>query len=149
MTSDMAVMAHLGGAASDREENWARIQRYNGHWALRGHGLFAVEEKSSGIFVGEAGLASFERGLGADFDPYPEGAWIFASVAQGKGYATEAMQAAIDWHEANVGASRMVCVIAQENAPSLRVAEKLGFRIFAERAYKGGNRLLLERPGRS
>lgn len=147
MTGDLGVMAHLGGTASDREENWARIQRYNGHWALLGHGLFAVEDKANGVFVGEAGLARFERGLGEDFDPFPEAAWIFATSAQGKGYATEAMQAAIGWHEARFGPSRMVCVIAHENEPSLRVAEKLDFAVFAERPYKGADRLLLARPG--
>jgi RimJ/RimL family protein N-acetyltransferase len=145
MTSDEAVVRFIGGETQDEEENWTRILRYNGHWALFGCGVFAIEEKASGAFIGEAGFADFHRGLGDDFDPYPEGAWVFSSAAQGKGYATEAMEAAIEWRERRFGHARMVCLIAHENDASLRVAEKLGFRPFAERHYHDVQRLLLAR----
>jgi RimJ/RimL family protein N-acetyltransferase len=146
MTNDEDVVRFIGGETQDAEENWTRILRYNGHWALFGCGVFAIEEKATGAFIGEAGFADFHRGLGDDFDLHPEGAWVFSSEAQGKGYATEAMQAAIEWRESRFGATRMVCLIAHENEPSLRVAEKLGFRPFAERHYHDVYRLLLARP---
>jgi RimJ/RimL family protein N-acetyltransferase len=146
MTSDEDVVRHIGGETQDEEENWTRILRYNGHWALFGHGIFALEEKATGRFVGEAGLADFHRGLGGDFDPYPEGAWVLGASVHGQGYATEAMEAAICWHEARFGATRMVALIAEENEASLRVAMKLGFQPFAERSYHGFDRLLLARP---
>lgn len=147
MTGDEDVVRFIGGETQDAEDNWARILRYNGHWALFGWGLFAIEEKEGGAFVGEAGLADFHRGLGDDFDPYPEGAWVFLADAHGKGYATEAMAAAIEWRERRFGPSRLVCLIAQENRASLRVAAKLGFAPFAERQYHGVERLLLARAG--
>lgn len=147
LVGDEQVMRHVGGA-QDAEENWTRLLRYAGHWALRGFGLFAVEEKESGRLAGEVGLAGFHRGLGRDFDEAPEAAWVLAGWAQGRGYATEAMRAAIGWHETHVARERMVCVIAQDNAGSLRVARKLGFRIFGERAYRGASRLVLERAPR-
>lgn len=145
MTGDAAVMRYVGGVAQDPEENWTRILRYAGHWTLLGYGFFAVEEKAGGAFVGEAGLADFHRGLGEDFDSFPEGGWIFSAAAQGRGYATEAMAAVIDWYEAMFGPRRMVCVIAPENAGSIRVASKLGFRPFAERPYRGEEKILFAR----
>ena len=144
--ADGAALAHVGGA-QPREECWVRIQRYAGQWALDGFGLWAVEEQAGGALVGEVGLARFERGLGADFDDAPEGAWVIFPGAA-RGYATEAMTAAIGWHEVRFGPCRMVCVIAHENNASLRVAAKLGFSAFAERPYKGAPRLLLERSAR-
>ena len=134
----------MGGPQS-REECWARIQRYVGHWTLLDHGLFAIEERATARLVGEAGLARFARGLGADFDDAPEAAWVVAGEAGGQGYATEAMRAAIGWHGGRFGPTRMVCVLAHANVVSLHLAQRLGFRPFAEREYKGAPRLLLER----
>jgi RimJ/RimL family protein N-acetyltransferase len=147
MTGDVHVMRYFP-ATQTREDNWARILRYAGHWALLGWGLFAVEEKESGRWVGEVGLGDFHRGLGADFDGAPEGGWILDAWAEGKGYATESIRAAIEWHEAQFGRQRQVCIVAPENAPSLRVAEKLGFRPYDERPYHGRPVVLHERlPG--
>lgn len=144
MTGNMHVMRYFA-ATQGREENWARLLRYAGHWTLFGWGLLAVEEKASGRWVGEVGLADFHRGLGADFDGAPEAGWIIDQWAEGQGFAGEAMRAAIGWHEARFGAIRQVCIIAPENAPSLRLAARLGFVGFAERMYNDRPVILHER----
>jgi RimJ/RimL family protein N-acetyltransferase len=147
MTGDSYVMRHFD-AVQTREDNWARLLRCVGHWALQGWGMFVIEEKESGRFVGEAGLMDFCRCLGPDFDGIPEGGWILNGWAEGKGYATEAMQAAMAWYEEQFGIARMVCIIAPGNTPSLRVARKLGFMPFDERDYHGRPVILHERvPG--
>lgn len=128
-----------------RDEAWVRLLRHVGHWALIGWGQFGLFEKSSGRFVGEAGPANFNRGFGSHWDEAPEGGWSVAGWAQGQGYATEAMLAAIGWTEERLGTDRMVCLIHAENAPSLRVAEKLNFRATGERIYRGYSALLFER----
>jgi RimJ/RimL family protein N-acetyltransferase len=128
-----------------RDEAWVRLLRHVGHWALMGWGQFGLFEKTSGRFVGEAGLANFNRGFGPGWDELPEGGWSVAGWAQGQGYATEAMQAAIGWVEERLGSESMVCLIHAENAPSLRVAEKLGFRTTGETGYRGYKALLFER----
>ncbi|WP_420140410.1 GNAT family N-acetyltransferase [Sphingomonas sp.] len=145
ITADTETMRFVGGQPQSAEENWARLLRYAGHWALFGYGLFAVEEKESGRLAGEIGLMHFRRGLGEDFDPAPEAAWILARWAEGRGYAGEAIRAAMAWHEAQFGAARQVCIIAPENASSLRLAERLGFRVFREGSYHGNTVLLHER----
>jgi len=57
--------------------------------------------------------------------------------AQGKGYATEAVSAALKWGDRRFGKVRMACIIAPENSASLRVAEKSGFREALRTTYKG------------
>ena len=144
MTADPITMRFVGGP-QDREENFSRLLRYAGQWALLGRGLFAIAERGSGRLVGEVGLADFNRGLGEDFDTFPEAAWIVAASAAGKGYATEAMNAAIAWHERTFGVGRAVCIIAPDNVPSLRLASKLGFAPYREAIYKDRPVILHER----
>jgi RimJ/RimL family protein N-acetyltransferase len=57
----------------------------------------------------------------------PELGWALAGWAQGKGYATEALRAAIAWADAQIDSQRTVCIIRRENQRSLRVAERLGY----------------------
>ena len=144
ITGDPEFMRFVGGVY-DRQENWARLMRYIGHWATFGYGLFAIEEKGSGRYVGNVGFARFERALGADFDPFPEAAWMIAQWAEGRGYASEAMRAALDWYEGAFGLGRQVCIIDPANAASLRLGERLGFRVYREGLNRGHGVLLLER----
>lgn len=148
MRSDLAVVRFLGGRALSREEAWHRLTRIVGHWTLRGYGMFAVVEKSSGDLVGEVGLFDGCRGLSADFDNAPEAGWILASAAHGKGYAAEAAAAAHRWFAATHGDRRSVCIIAPENLASFRVAQKLGYKSFGQVDYQNGPVVMLERiPG--
>ena len=71
MRTDPAVMHFIGGVASG-EDTWIRLLRNVGHWTAFGYGLFTIREKDGGRFVGEGGLAHFRRGLGSDFDDFPE-----------------------------------------------------------------------------
>src|SRR5438045_3039872 len=59
--ADPAVVRFIGGKPLNREESWARLLRYAGHWALMGFGFWAVEERDSGEYVGDVGLARFQR----------------------------------------------------------------------------------------
>ena len=128
-----------------RDEAWTRLLRHVGHWAVLGWGLFAVEDKATGRFVGEVGLGDFRRCLATPYDSAPEAGWTIAPEWQGRGYATEAMQAALAWIRQRLGAERTVCLIHADNAASLRVAAKLGFRTFAHCRYRGYDALLFER----
>ena len=128
-----------------RDEAWTRLLRHVGHWAVLGWGLFAVEDRETGRFVGEVGLGDFRRCLATPYDSAPEAGWTIAPEWQGRGYATEAMTAALAWIRERLGAERTVCLIHADNAASLRVATKLGFRTFAHCRYRGYDALLLER----
>lgn len=136
LSSDPQAVRMIFQQPLTREETWNRLLRFVGHWALLGYGLLIIEEKVTGRAIGQIGLADFHRGLGDDFDPYPEMAWILSSEAHGRGYATEAGHAVLRWMDVAFAPAHVVCIIDPENAPSLRVAEKLGFHGFGRIIYK-------------
>lgn len=145
MWGDAEVTHFIGGKPSTRDEVWNRLLRYVGHWAVLGYGYWALEEKATGAFVGEIGFADFKRDMQPSFEGIPELGWALAAPAHGKGYATEAVRTAIDWGRGHFNGARIVCMISPENAASIRVAEKCGFRQFGETNYKGAASLLFER----
>jgi RimJ/RimL family protein N-acetyltransferase len=142
---DAEVMRFITGRASTREESWARLLRYVGHWNLLGYGFFAIVEKASGRFAGDAGLARFQRGLGQGFDDFDESGWVLAGWAHGHGYAAEALTAVHEWHRHRFGAQRTVCIVSPDHHRSLRLAEKLGYRRYGELSYHGEPVAALER----
>jgi RimJ/RimL family protein N-acetyltransferase len=142
---DGAVVRHIGGRPFTEEEVWARLLRYVGHWAVAGYGYFAVREAQSGRFVGDVGLSDGRRALDPLFDDAPEAGWALAPWAQGRGYAAEALAAVLAWSDATLKAPRTVCLIDPQNRPSIRLAERFGYRRYAEADYKGGPVLLFER----
>jgi RimJ/RimL family protein N-acetyltransferase len=130
--SDPVVTKFIGGRPSTAQDSWFRIMRYLGHWPMMGYGYFAVCDKESGHYIGDVGIANHKRGLHSDFDDAPETGWVLSPSAFGKGYATEAMRAVLDWFEANHGHQRTVCMIEALHAGSIRVATKLGYRQFTQ-----------------
>jgi RimJ/RimL family protein N-acetyltransferase len=146
--SDPQVVRFISGKASSREEVWARLLRYVGHWTLSRFGFWQVRERATGRFVGEAGLADIQRDMVVSFGGAPEAGWVLAPWSHGKGYATEAMRAVLAWADAapHVG-SRTACIISPDNAPSIRVASKCGYREVTRTAYKGSDVIVFERTG--
>jgi RimJ/RimL family protein N-acetyltransferase len=131
----------LGVLPQDDQAVWFRLLRYAGMWALLGFGFWVVEDKATGAFLGEAGLLDAERGLDGLKD-MPEAGWACTPVATGQGIATEAMLAILSWADTHLDDARIGCIIAPANAPSLRVAHKLGFRQ-VDRATLGGEPVVL------
>jgi RimJ/RimL family protein N-acetyltransferase len=145
MWSNDQVVRFIGGKPSTRQQTWARLLGYAGHWKLMGFGFWAVEEKSSGNFIGELGFADFKRDLTPSIEGIPELGWALIPEVHGRGYATEALSAALDWGKASLSSPTSVCIISPENTPSLRVAEKIGFRQTAETTYNDSPTLLFSR----
>ena len=143
--ADPAVVRHIGGTPSTRTEAWARLLRYRGLWPVLGFGYWAVSEKETGRFLGDAGLADFHRVIDPSIAGEAEAGWVFAGHAHGKGFATEAMTAVLAWFDARFPGRDAVCIIAPENAPSVRLAEKLCFALQVETVFMGGPTLLMRR----
>ncbi|MGD9801280.1 MAG: GNAT family N-acetyltransferase [Parvularculaceae bacterium] len=128
------------------EDAWVKFTRMEGLWALTGYGFWIVEEKSSGDVIGEIGVADFKRDLAPSLDGMPEYGWILAPSAQGKGYAKEALAAALVWGEGKFPNTVFSCIIDPANTPSLRVAEGNGFRKIGIAPYKGTDIAIFHRP---
>lgn len=143
MCADPEVTRYLAAQPFTEEEVWARLHRHVGHWTLLGVGLWVLRDKA-GHFVGELGFLDYRRTVEPKLDA-PEMGWVLAANAHGKGYATEAARAAIAWGERHFGHGRFVAMIDPDNAPSLRVADKLGFREERRTTYKGEATVILRR----
>jgi RimJ/RimL family protein N-acetyltransferase len=143
--TDPGSVRFISGKPSTREEVWARMLRYAGHWSLLGFGYWVVTDKVTGRFVGEVGFGDFRRDIEPSLDGMPEIGWVLAGDSHGKGYATEAAQAAIAWGETHFGPVRTACIIAPENIPSIRVAEKCGYWEFRRTTYKDNPTIMFVR----
>ncbi|HEY1939627.1 MAG TPA: GNAT family N-acetyltransferase [Candidatus Angelobacter sp.] len=127
MWADTRVIRFIGNRPRSREETWARLLKYVGHWALKGFGFWLVEEKATGSFVGEVGFADHKRDITASLHGIPEIGWALTPEKHGLGYATEAVKAALAWADEHFSSRRTVCIIHPDNAPSIRIAESNGY----------------------
>jgi RimJ/RimL family protein N-acetyltransferase len=123
MNADPAVMAHFP-ALQTREQSDALIDRNIPEIDGRGWGLWAVEVKDTGRFIGFTGLSvpSFE----AHFMPAVEIGWRLAKEAWGNGYATEAARATLAHGFGPAGLTEIVSFTTTTNLPSQRVMQRIG-----------------------
>lgn len=145
MWADPDVVRFIGGKPFDRESSWSRFLRHFGVWQLLGFGFFAIEEKETGSFVGEAGFHDLRRNIEPSLEGTLEAGWALASGGQGWGYATEAMGAAIGWAAGAFPGRPMTCIINPDNLPSVRVAGRLGFAERARTSYFDSPVVIFER----
>jgi RimJ/RimL family protein N-acetyltransferase len=143
--AEPAVVRHISGQPSTPQQSWARLLNYAGHWALMRFGYWAVVDKASGLYVGDVGLADFRRAMEPSIQGVPELGWALHPSVHGRGYATEAVAAACAWGDGHLTGERTVCIIAPDNAASLRVAAKCGFREVVHATYAGQPTILFER----
>lgn len=129
------------------EEVWKILLRSAGHWALLGFGFWAVEDKATSQYVGHIGFLNMKRDLEPPLGDAPEIGWVLSPEVHGQGYASEAVTAALAWARQHFGPVRTVCIIDPDNAPSLRVAARFGYREYVRDTYHGKPIVLLERPG--
>lgn len=128
--ADPRMTAFIGGEPRSRNTSWAKMLQGIGMWALCGYGYWSFIDRATGQFVGNGGVAQFERGI-PELVGFPEAGWAFTPDSWGKGLATEAMTAILQWSDAaQLGETR--CIIDPQNAASHNVASKLGFTKFAE-----------------
>jgi ribosomal-protein-alanine N-acetyltransferase len=105
--SEAALRHLLGWMASDPEaEGW---------------GAWYVVRRDDRHLVGAVGLKGRPQGGTAEIG------YTFVAEAHGRGYATEAARALVDWAFAHPEVSRVCAQALPHHAPSIRVMERLGF----------------------
>lgn len=119
-SADPDVMRYLSGEPQSRAEAWRTMAMIVGHWALRGYGFFAVEQKSDRRFIGRVGLWNPEGW------PALEVGWTLGKEYWGRGYATEAARAALAYAFITQNVDHMISVIHIDNVASQKVAQRLG-----------------------
>lgn len=125
MNADPVVMEHFVQPMT-REASDASVDRIDAHWREHGWGLWALERKDTGEFIGYTGLwpVRFE----AAFEPKVEVGWRLAAAHWGHGFATEAARAAVGFAFETLGWREIVSFTAVGNVRSQAVMERIGMR---------------------
>ncbi|MGR3453942.1 GNAT family N-acetyltransferase [Pseudooceanicola sp.] len=130
---------HLGLAT--REEAWLDFAQMVAGWTLRGHGVWTVEPKDGGEAFGFV-LLGFDQE-----DPEPELGYLFTGRAEGRGIASEAARAARDFAFAELGWKTLTSYVADGNARSAALAERLGGKLDGRLPDAGGDTLVYRYKG--
>ena len=131
---------HFIGGPMDRGDAWRRFAAGAGHWALKGFGMWTVEEKVTAAVVGRIGFHAPEGW------PEIELGWHVYDGFEGKGYAYEAAMAARDHAYKVMNLPPMISQIAPDNTRSRRLAERMGATIEREGEVLGTPCLIYRHP---
>jgi RimJ/RimL family protein N-acetyltransferase len=123
MNADPAVMEHFP-ATMTREQSDALVDRIIEGWGTHGFGLWALEVRETGRFIGFTGLSV--PGFEAHFTPAVEVGWRLSKDAWGNGYATEAARASLAYGFGPAGLAEIVSFTTTTNVPSQRVMQRIG-----------------------
>ncbi len=118
--------SHLVGGPRDAFETFNSLAARIGHWALHGYGLWHIDSRENGDFLGWVGVMN-PAGW-----PEPELAWALFAHAEGKGYAFEAARAARAFAAQEMKLDGLVSYVLPTNTRSAALAERLGARVEAE-----------------
>ena len=113
-------MTRFTGGEQNEDQTWRFMAVMIAHWTLRGFGPFALEEKSSGALVGYCGPWATPKFV------EPEICYTLSRHFQGKGYATEALKAALNFVYFDLGWKTATSYIDSKNYPSQAVSKKMG-----------------------
>jgi len=134
--ADVEVTRFTTRAPLTREEAWTHMATVVGHWHLRGYGMWGVEETATKKLVGRVGYHCPEGW------PEYELGWTIAREFWGKGFATEAARAALEYGFDVLRRDHIISLIDPGNGRSIAVAERLGETLEGETEI-AGHRLLV------
>ncbi|WP_417349840.1 GNAT family N-acetyltransferase [Ferrimonas sp.] len=121
LNADPRFVQYLGnGQPLSREDSWRVLAVFAGHWALKGFGLWAVELAETGELIGRVGLWEPEGWPGVELG------WGISPKHWGKGYATEAANASLQWAFDHLKLASVISIIHPDNHASKQVAGRIG-----------------------
>jgi RimJ/RimL family protein N-acetyltransferase len=121
MMADPETARFIGGTMP-RAVTWRSIMTMIGSWHANGFAMFSVIDKETGRWIGRVGPWMPEGWPGTEIG------WAVVREYWGRGFATEAAAASIDWAFDHLGWTQIIHSIAPDNAASERVARKLDSR---------------------
>jgi RimJ/RimL family protein N-acetyltransferase len=131
INADPDVMRWIGdGSIRDEETTRANIAKFEAYWEAGGCGMFAVEVRETGELAGFTGFAVPD--FLPEVMPAVEIGWRLGKSFWGRGYASEAAEAALRFGFEKGGLDRVVSIMKAANSPSERVMVKLGMRLDRE-----------------
>lgn len=112
--------SHMVGGPRDADASFNSLASRIGHWALHGYGLWHIDSRENGDFLGWVGM------LNPPSWDEPELGWTLFAHAEGKGYAFEAARAARAFAAEHQNLDGVISYIRADNSRSRALAEKLG-----------------------
>lgn len=125
MCADPQVMRYFPETLS-RLQSAAVIGRIRGHFVENGFGLWALQRKDSGEFIGFTGLSRV--GFEAPFTPAVEIGWRLGRQHWGLGFASEAAWTALRCGFGQLDLDQLVAFTATRNLPSEKVMQAIGMQ---------------------
>jgi len=141
MSADAEVMRFIGvGGPVGADVAWRQMALFLGEWALHGYGMWAVEERASGLLIGRVGF------LNPHGWPACELGWLLKRDAWGRGFALEAAQAGKTYGRTNLGIGELISLIRPDNERSIALAHRLGAALDRKIDFMGGETLQYQHP---
>ena len=109
----------------DHEETQKWIEWTLSNYRNYGLGLWIVERRCDGEFLGQCGVVPQELHGALVF----EVGYLFVQAFWGQGFATEAARASRDWGFRHTDSRALISLIHPQNAPSARVARRIGMTL--------------------
>jgi RimJ/RimL family protein N-acetyltransferase len=137
--ADPDVARYVGGDTLTAHTIPLQAARFADEWTARGYGQSAVIDRETGAFLGRVGLHHWDA-----WDEVELG-YVLAAPAQGRGLAAEAARAWIEWARWSPGLRHLIAVIDPRNAPSIALAQRLGFSLHRADVTPSGTPVLVYR----
>jgi RimJ/RimL family protein N-acetyltransferase len=136
--ADPEVTRFIGnnGETWDRGRSWRHMAFAVGHWQLQGAGIWVVEEKASGAFLGMIGFWEPVTWPGFELSGH------IARRFWGQGYASEGTRAAMAYAFHVLRRERLISLVNPANHASIRVVERIGERLEGRIDFLGRQMLL-------
>lgn len=125
MNADEEVMRYFYNRF-DKESSKGQLQKFHDHYVAHGYTYFATEELTSRQFIGFVGLLN--QTYESPFTPCVDIGWRLKKAVWGKGYATEAAQACLDFAFAELQLTEIFSITPKLNLASARVMQKIGMQ---------------------
>ena len=139
LCADPEVMRYIGyGSTRTREQSIKAIEGFEHNFDDRGYSAFCVADRGTDECLGFCGF------LVPDFlpevMPAVEIGWRLSRASWGRGLATEAAEACMDWYgNSGFDWDPLVAICHVDNRASERVMQKVGFRLWKETREPGAD----------
>lgn len=129
LDTDPEVRSYFPEGALNIEQVERELERYLREWQAIGFGIFAIFERETNQFIGRGGFAKLKSGE-------VEFGYLFLKEYWGKGYATEAAKALLEWGLAHIPVEYIIGFAPTHHIASIRVLEKCGMKYYKSDSYR-------------
>ncbi len=127
ISSDADVMRYFP-YTQDHSHTRRFVHEMNAHFEEHGYCYYAVDELSTGMFIGFIGL----KWVQLDSDSFTDIGWRLSPAFWGHGFATEGAIRCLEFGLEDLGLKRIYAIAPKVNTSSIRVMKKAGMMFLRE-----------------